>query len=82
MASSTPDIPDNASGNTLVTKKYVDENFSQVEAGSVEGDAGQTITVTLHKKFKNKPMVVAVVENFQFEHKKVIRQHCYRAKRM
>ena len=73
---------DDASGNVLVTKKYVDENFSQVEAGAVVGKPGQIVTVKLKKKFKNTPVVLAVIENFNFEHTKKIREHCWNAKRM
>lgn len=74
-----PDISDDSLGNALVTKKYVDENFSQVEGGSVLGSAGQIVEVRFTKRFKSEPFVMAVIEDFQYEQKQ--EQHCWQVRK-
>lgn len=72
-------VADNASLNTLVTKKYVDESFSQVDVGVISGIPGQVVKVRFNKKFKTEPFVIAVIENFQYEQKQ--EQYCWEVKK-
>lgn len=63
MAASDANITDDASPNTLVTKKYVDENFSQVEVGLIPNRNG-IYTFNFKKRFKEAPNVVLGIQNF------------------
>ncbi len=74
----THEIKDSDHPLTLVTKEYVDTNFSQVDAGSVLGTPGQVVSINFNKKFKNPPAVIAIVENFHYQQKK--EQRCWEEK--